>query len=492
MSTPIPDIGQLTEDQQLALQQYTAVTDQATDAAIPLLQRCQWNVQIAIARFFDGEPAEPTLANGFSPRSSSSRSRRALEPAPRVVPQPEGQVTRQAPLILQLLSLPLSFAYGLFSRVLGLFTYLFPFLSRLFAARTASHVRQRDTSGRRPLNPRDTAARFIREFEEEYGDHGLPFVEGGYAQAFDQAKKDLKFLLVILVSPEHDDTSSFIKETLLSREVVEMIKSPANNIILWAGNVQDAEAYQVSSALNCTKFPFASVIVHTPSVSSTAMSVVARIVGPTPPTSFMSKVQTAIAQNSEPLNRTRAVRAEQQATRDLREAQNSAYERSLAQDRERARLRREAEEARERADREEREREEAAAKHAQNLEQWKRWRASRISPEPGADASDIVRISLRMPSGERIVRKFDATAEIEELYAFVECYDVLQEGGVSASEAKPPTGYNHEYKFQLVSPMPREAYELEKAGTIKERIGRSGNLIVERTDLESEDEDEDE
>jgi len=38
--------------------------------------------------------------------------------------------------------------------------------------------------------------------------------------------------------------------------------------------------------------------------------------------------------------------------------------------------------------------------------------------------------------------------------------------------------------------MPREAYELDAGGTIKGRIGRSGNLIVERTE-EEEDEDGD-
>lgn len=40
------DIAQLTEDQQLALQQFTAVTDQEIKDAVPLLQRCQWNVQV--------------------------------------------------------------------------------------------------------------------------------------------------------------------------------------------------------------------------------------------------------------------------------------------------------------------------------------------------------------------------------------------------------------------------------------------------------------
>ncbi|EON62169.1 hypothetical protein W97_01389 [Coniosporium apollinis CBS 100218] len=500
MASSDVDIGALTEEQQLALQQFTSVTDQNIDAAVPLLERCQWNVQIAIARFFDGEPPEPvadsipdtplpqdvrrqeTLLNGFSRPSPSLR--RDIDPAPRVVPQPEGQVTHQAPFLLSILFMPFNLAYTILSRTLGAVGYLFPFLPRLlarFSANRTSPTRRSNTSGRRPLNPRDTAARFIREFEEEYGANELPFFENGYAQAFDLAKKELKFLLVVLVSPEHDDTTSFIRDTLLSSEVVNFIKSRRDNLVLWAGNVQDSEAYQVSTALNCTKFPFTALIVHTPSVSSTSMSIVARITGPTPPSTFVSKLQNAMAQNSEALNRMRSQRAEQQAARNLREQQNSAYERSLAQDRERARQRREAEEAQRRAEKEAEEKAEAEEREARNLEQWRRWRARAIRAEPGPEAKDVVRISLRMPSGERVVRKFAPEAGIEELYAFVECYDILQPEDEAAFDARKPAGYEHEYKFRLVSPMPREVYELEKGGTVKERIGRSGNLIVERT-----------
>jgi FAS-associated factor 2 len=45
------DIAELTEDQQLALQQFTAVTDQDVKDAVPLLQRCQWNVQVQLFQF---------------------------------------------------------------------------------------------------------------------------------------------------------------------------------------------------------------------------------------------------------------------------------------------------------------------------------------------------------------------------------------------------------------------------------------------------------
>ncbi|KAI9653992.1 MAG: hypothetical protein M1821_006853 [Bathelium mastoideum] len=504
------DIASLSEDQQLALQQFTSVTDQEIATAIPLLQRCQWNVQIAIARFFDGEPEDPvaadppqspppqrsshrqeTLMNGFN-TSSASRSPHAIQPAPRVVTQPEGRGTYQPPFLLSVLFAPLGFAYGLLSRTLSFFGYLFPFLPRLLSrlwARSSGPGSRTASGGRRPLSPRDTAARFIREFEEDYGKNSLPFYENGYAQAFDLAKKELKFLLVILLSSEHDDTSGFVKDSLLSSEFVDFVQEPQNDIVLWAGNVQDAEAYQVASALNCTKFPFAGLIVHTPSVSSSSMSLVARIAGPTPPATLVAQLQNAIAQSAPALSRAKSTRAEQDATRRLREEQNSAYERSLAQDRERARQKREAESARQRAEKEAQEKAEAEEREQRNLEQWRHWRASQIKEEPGSDVKDAVRISVRLPSGERVVRRFFPDAALEELYAFVECNSILQTDEKAAERnSEKPQNYDHMYKFRLVSPMPREAYELEDGGLIRDRIGRSGNLIVESIENEEDDE----
>jgi FAS-associated factor 2 len=513
MTTNPTDISSLTADQQSALQQYTAVTNQEVEAAIPLLQRSQWNVQIAISRFFDGEPTtdpvaealaaqapqdvrrQEVLMNGFS----SSRTPRDpnLEPAPRIVPPPDGQAaqTIQAPLVLRLLLTPFNLLYAILSKSFGLVGWIFPFLPRLLSRVSGANApgRAKNTAGRRPLKPRDSAARFIREFEEEYGPNELPFVEDGYAQALDAAKKDLKFLLVLLVSPEHDDTAAYVRDTLLSPDVVNLLKNSDNNIILWAGSVQDSEAYQVADGLKCSKFPFAALICHTPAAGSTAMSIVARLTGPMAPVTFLSKIQQAVDQHSPGLTRTRRTRQEQQASRNIREQQNSAYERSLAQDRERARLKREAEDRRRREEEETRRAAEEKEDYVRNLEKWRRWRAASIGPEPGADVKDAVRMSLRMPDGARVLRKFAPLAPLEELYAFVECYDALNADGDTNEKAEaPPSTFRHEYKFQLVSPMPREVYALAAGGTIRERIGRSGNLIVERTDLDDSDEDDDE
>lgn len=431
------------------------------------------------------------------PRRSTAYSASLLtEPAPRISTQPNDQPPFRPPFLLAVLFSPFNFLYRILSSSFSLFGTLFPFLPRLLNTVTGSalyRVRQ-GTKGRRSLGPKDTAVRFKREFEEEYGPNSLPFLENGYNMALERSHRDLKFLLVVLLSPEHDENNGWVRDTLLSPEMVAFLNDSSNNTLLWGGNVHDSEAYQVSNSLRCTKFPFAAVIAHTPNVSSTAMSIVARISGLTTPTEFIEKLRTAINQHKAPLDRVRSTRAEQQASRTLREEQDSAYERSLAQDRERARQRKEAEAERQRMEKEAQEKEAAAEKYANNLQQWKHWRAQSIPSEPPSTDKESVRISLRLTSGDRIIRRFSGDADIEELYAFVECYDVLypdeKAEDSTPSDVREPEGFEHKYGFRLVSPMPRVVYEVDAGGSVRERIGRGGNLLVES--IEDEDESDEE
>jgi FAS-associated factor 2 len=339
------------------------------------------------------------------------------------------------------------------------------------------------------LKPRDAAARFKRELEEDYGENSIVFYENGYAQALDLAKKDLKFLLIILTSPEHDDTSSWVRETLLSPDVQSFINNPANEIIVWAGDVRDSEAYQVSNALKCNKFPFTALIAHTPQQGGTTMGVLTRLMGPIPAGTYIAKLQASITSHSEQLRTVRETRNAQNFERTLRQEQDSAYERSLAQDRERARLKREAEAVAAEQERREKAAAEAAASLAEKKQQWRQWRSTMINPEPSTDSKSIVRIALKMPEAARIMRRFPANAGIEELYAFVDCYDLLKEGAATDAVTKPE-GYEHKFDFQLVSTLPRIVYGPDEKGTIQERVGKSGNLIVEPIAGDDEDEDE--
>ncbi|KAG9778532.1 hypothetical protein KCU88_g4227, partial [Aureobasidium melanogenum] len=398
-----PDISQLTPAQQEALQTYTAVTDQDPISAIPLLQRCEWNVQIAIARFFDGEPATDPL----------SEARSALPPAS----------SRQ----------------------------------------TANLQFESLLSSTHPTRPRANPEDIVER------------VDTSFNLTLDTAKKDLKFLLVVLLSPSHDENTTWVQETLLSSPIKSFLDSHKDELLLWGGNVQDAEAYQTTDA------------------GSSAMTVIMRAAGPMPASELVAKLGTAMTAHQAQLAAARAQRAEQQASRNLRQEQDSAYERSLAQDRERVRQRREAEAAAARAEREAQERAEALAKRKANMEQWRQWRAQSLPKEPGPEVKDAIRVSIRMASGERIIRKFHSEADLDELYAFVDCYEILkakEAGDLTGTEVEEPANYEHEYGFRLVSPMPRTVFDLEQGGSVGERIGRAANLLVEPIEEDDEGSDE--
>ncbi|OAL29140.1 hypothetical protein AYO20_09293 [Fonsecaea nubica] len=534
MSTP--DISQLTASQQEALQTYTSVTDQDPIAAIPLLRRCEWNVQIAVARFFDGEPASDPLAEAqaqlppASARQTTNLQYESLLAASQTSPRPpraspgdivarvdtSGTVNEpvyRPSTLFSIIFTPVNILYRVFTTVLSPFGFLVPtFLSRLFH-RLLYQSQSQSRTQRRALPPAENARRFIREFSEEYGTESqdgessaplLPFTESGFNLALDTAKKDLKFMLVVLLSRSHDDNNTWVRETLLSQQFKSFLDSHRSDLILWGGDVRDSEAYQVSASLQCTKFPFAALICQGSEpgsgAPSGAMTVVMRAVGPISAPELVAKLATAMTTHQTQLTAARAQQAERQATQNLRREQDSAYERSLAQDRERARRRREEEEAARRAELEAQEQARLAEKKKRDREQWKRWRARSLPEEPDAEIKDAIRVSIRLPSGERVIRRFQTDAEIEELYAFVECYEVIKskhsekqrEEEEEEEDAEEPEGYEHEYKFRLVSPMPRIVYDLEKGGSIGTRVGKGANLLVEPIDEDEEDENEDE
>jgi FAS-associated factor 2 len=489
-----PDISQLTSAQQEALQAYTSVTDQDPLEAIPVLQRAEWNVQIAITRFFDGEPVVDPLAEASSatpPTSSrqatnlqyeallaASRPPATRSPEDRVekVDTSAAAVTQQQPsFLLSALLVPFNLVYRILRTIFSPFGFLVP----TFISRTISRLlTQQSRPTRRTLPPADNAARFVRDFSEQYGSNTLPFVESGFNLTLDNAKKDAKFLLVILLSPDHDENSSWVRNTLLSEQVSSFLQAHQSDILLWGGNVQDTEAYQVSASLQCTKFPFAALICESSDTGSSGMTVVMRAAGPMNGPELVAKIGSALTAHQSQLRAARSQRAEQQASRSLRQEQDSAYERSLAQDRERARVRREEQEAAQRAEQEALRATEAAETRQRKIEEWRKWRAQSLPEEPGAEVKDVVRVSIRLRSGERLIRKFRAEADLEELYAFVDCHGFsdLVEDGVVASE---PAGYDHTFDFRLVSPMPRTVFEMADGGSLGERLGKSANLIVE-------------
>ncbi|KAF5094791.1 hypothetical protein D0Z00_003395 [Geotrichum galactomycetum] len=231
--------------------------------------------------------------------------------------------------------------------------------------------------------------------------------------------------------------------------------------------------------------------------SSSSASVSSFAQGIPTTTSLMEELNS---QNRASLNREKQ---QVEDTQRLRQGQDDAYEQSLAIDRERERVAREeaqriaAEEARELAARQEREQAAEAKKQAkeeknQKEQIWRAWKASQIGPEFDSTTEKPARISIRMPSGERVVRKFSGSQSIDDIYAFVECYDLIKDDAVVSEPTETPSpDYIHEYAFQLASTLPRQVIPADAGIKISDNkvIWPSASLVVE-VDL-SDDEEED-
>ncbi|CAG8718549.1 2793_t:CDS:2 [Cetraspora pellucida] len=289
-------------------------------------------------------------------------------------------------------------------------------------------------------------AQFIEKFEQKYGRTHPDFFQGSYSQ-----------LLL-----------SFLRE---------------NNVLVWAGNIKDPEAFQVSSTLQATTYPFVAVIVlatpHGNTGTGPRMTVVDRIEGSLSPEILIARFTILLSRYGPGLQRFRNERAERDAAREIREQQDNAYLASLEADREKERKARELEDAKKLAsERAKKEAEERMLLLA-NKEKWRRWALTQLPNEPNQNETDVASLSFRLVNGERVVRRFRADDTVEMVYIFVDTYHIRNETSSSA-DVQPPKDYEHNFDFLLVS-FPRTVHQADKFKTIKNESGLwpSANLIVE-------------
>lgn len=397
-------------------------------------------------------------------------------------------------LLQSILFYPFTLSYKVVNSIFYFLSTIFPFLPRITgyypANRTATH------SVQKVYDPKDTAARVIRAFEETYGQTGLNFYEGGFAQAFEEAKKNLKFLVVLLQSDEHDLTAPFNRQVLTDARVVEFLNR--DDTICWLGNVENSEGFQVADSLKCTTFPYVLLVAPFPKTPNSSIIIMKSLVsiqgGENDPMHFISTLEEKIESHT-PVRATLVYdRDARDADRRLREEQTQAYERSLAADRERARLVREEQlraELEERERRAQAEQEERLAEIQQQKERtWKMWKIGQLGSEFTPSSPDIkaARITIRTYEGKRLIRKFSGDDTIEDIYAYVECHNLIEElteeeldDVLAGPEKYPrPDNYTHDYKFRLASSMPRKVIE-PSSDLIKtdKALWPSGSLVVE-------------
>ena len=131
-------------------------------------------------------------------------------------------------------------------------------LTRLAVANMPYAVRDRGTARRR-TDPIGDVRSFKEKFESKYGSTHPTFHPGSYSQVLDEAKKELKFLLVYLHSADHQDADAFCSSTLASPALADFVAG--NNALFWGCSVDSPEGYRVSQALRESTYPFLAVIV---------------------------------------------------------------------------------------------------------------------------------------------------------------------------------------------------------------------------------------
>lgn len=384
--------------------------------------------------------------------------------------------------ILQyLLSFPLTVGYKAFDGLYFLLSKLFP---RLFGY---------------PPAPAVPTKSIVEQFEETYGNTGLSLYKQGFSAAFEAARKDFKYLVVVLES-ETDADEQFNRQVLTDARVAEFLNN--EETVLWLGSTS-GEGSAVAKSLRVQTFPTVVLIGAAPKSRTSfgvTMKVLAYIHGETDPAMLVQALREQTERHHPKRMALVLDRQEREAERRLRDEQNAAYERSLQADRERekqrseesARLEKEALEAQFAAEKAALEAEKAQQEKEslQELQkQWKLWRAGQLNSSTAEPSNEkTARVAIRLLSGNRIIHNFASSQTLEDIYAYVECYDFLNDSSLEKFPLSPPENYTHEYKFQLASAMPRQVLLADKGTLVKDEksVWPSGALVVEVDELSDE------
>jgi len=301
-------------------------------------------------------------------------------------------------------------------RILSIPVNLF-FETILRVVRFALSLIRSDPRTRDPLYQVNT---YIEEFEATYGSRHPVFYRGPYSASLAEAKKDLKFLLVYLHSPSHEDTEEFCGTILANQEVLSYISR--NNLLFWSASVSSPEGHRASLALREHTYPFLALVV----LKDNRMVIVRRWEGLKAIDGverFLSQLQQSIEENESSLTAARLEREERSMNQMIRQQQDEDYQASLELDRKKEQQRLEEKRKKDQEERKKKEEQEAEKDKRLRLIALKEVSGNKLEAEPDADEEDVIRILIKLPDGTRLERRFHRQTSIKLLYLFVASHE---------------------------------------------------------------------
>ncbi|XP_031572121.1 FAS-associated factor 2-like [Actinia tenebrosa] len=425
------------------------------DECTAILERHQWDIETAVqdtfnkaegaATVFHEEPNEvdsPPLKNGTTGSSNvvaanTERTDQAVD-----VHRPN---MGWCNWMFSILLLPFRFTSSVVTNVFSfIMTLVWP--SFYYPRRTAL----------------DDVLHFKKEFEEKYGTVHPNFYQGTYSQVLNDAKRELRFVLVYLHSDDHQHTPAFCRSTMMNSGFIEYVNGC---MLFWAVDVRSAEGYRVSNALRETTYPFLALIC----LRDNRMTVVGRMEGIMPVDRYVSILAQLVADNEPALIAARVERQERSQTQTLRDEQDQAYHESLKADKEKERRKLEEQEKKRKEEEAIRLKEQASQNKLESIARSRVEKREQLPEEPSPSDPDVFRVLVRLANGTRLERYFLKSHKLQTLYDFVFC-----------NEEAPA-------EFRLSSPLPKKVYELNNPDYTLEDVGicSSVTLYVQDTTEDS-------
>uniref|UniRef100_A0A0N5CD86 UBX domain-containing protein n=1 Tax=Strongyloides papillosus TaxID=174720 RepID=A0A0N5CD86_STREA len=390
------------EDHDILINNFTDVCCVDHTSAEVFLRKYRWNFERAVQKFYqnNGIPdsdtdTEETALRHRRPLPNNTQSEPQLE---NISPtsQPNDSIVTQQSWSMSLFTILTSTPRFLFS----LFSWIFDFARSLFFSTPLAVT-----------NPLEDVSSFITNFSEKYdSNHVVPFINNTYNEAVKKSRSDLKFLVIYLHSPSHQDTDLFCKNVLSNDDFVNYLKD--NEILLWGASVKTPEGYKVAMALRENAFPYLGVI----AMKEQKMVLVQRITGILDVSTVISYLEFGISRNKRFFEIAKMEKIQREREIQLRKDQEREYQRTLATDRAKKneRQRRETEKAEQ--ERKEKEIQERELSKKKRLEQRIEEIRNSILEEPEKDLEGVITVNIRYPNGKSFTHRFHENDSLERLF----------------------------------------------------------------------------
>lgn len=414
----------LTSEQATSLQlfQSVAADGRSNFDAVNLLRSCNWNVEQAMQLHFatldEGTGSSAAAASqGFGGGNLGA----PLLGGHQATPGPVAPTQAGGPIAQQQQQAGGQQPYT------GLVGWLARGIRRIGA--TVLHVFSAFIFG--PGGPRLTGyasgAAFQRALTSQYGANlQLPrFFEGSFSEALRRAQQDTKLLVIYLHSDMSRHTQSFCTQVLNNEFVRTMLDE---NFLLWGGDIARMETHQVSQMIHARQYPWFCVLLP---ASVDEIRVIGALDGEVQVDAAVALLAACFEEMEGHRAEIVARREQYTEDRNLRTQQDQEYQEALEMDRRRTEQReeeeRQAAEAQRIVEDQRRQEKEMLDKAEAERNAVNERRKQAAAALPAESATSTARIALRLPTGQRVQRKFCSTGTLAEVYAWAECVAYLPE-----------------------------------------------------------------